>query len=93
MIGFLKTKCRPFSGNSVELEACFCTICCIRFRGSALFPWSWGASRILTKPGATFGAESIPARILRALKDAETRVNEPVCYLLSGDLAHIGPQV
>jgi len=81
-----------FPEHSVELEAVLLHYLLHQVPGVRIVPVVLGASRILTKPGANFGAESVPARILRALKDAETRVNEPVCYLLSGDLAHIGPK-
>lgn len=81
-----------FPEHSVELEAVLLHYLLHQVPGVRIVPVVLGASRILTKPGANFGAESVPDRILRALKDAETRVNEPVCYLLSGDLAHIGPK-
>jgi AmmeMemoRadiSam system protein B len=32
------------------------------------------------------------ARMVEALRAAERQTNEPVCYLISGDLAHIGPK-
>ena len=32
------------------------------------------------------------ARMVRALRRAEAEAGEPVCYLISGDLAHIGPK-
>jgi AmmeMemoRadiSam system protein B len=32
------------------------------------------------------------ARMVRALQSAEAACKEPVCYLISGDLAHIGPK-
>ena len=32
------------------------------------------------------------ARMVTALKSAEAAAGEPVCYVISGDLAHIGPK-
>src|SRR5262249_28221122 len=32
------------------------------------------------------------ARMVAALQEAEAATNEPVCYIISGDLAHIGPK-
>jgi AmmeMemoRadiSam system protein B len=32
------------------------------------------------------------ARMIAALKQAEAEAGEPVCYVISGDLAHIGPK-
>lgn len=32
------------------------------------------------------------ARMVRALRAAESEAGEPVCYVISGDLAHIGPK-
>jgi MEMO1 family protein len=37
------------------------------------------------------GVESI-ARMIDALRAAEAAAGEPVCYVISGDLAHIGPK-
>src|SRR5262249_25552934 len=37
-------------------------------------------------------ARSDIARMIQALQRAEEETSEPICYLISGDLAHIGPK-
>jgi MEMO1 family protein len=50
-----------------------------------------GISDCMRKKASPADAPDI-ARMVAALRAAEVESGEPVCYLISGDLAHIGPK-
>ncbi len=81
-----------FPEHSVELEAVLLHFLLHRRPDIRIVPIVLGGSRLLTHAKGKAEEQPVAARILAALKAAEEAANEPVCYLLSGDFAHIGPK-
>lgn len=81
-----------FPEHSVELEAVLLHFLLHKDPTIRIVPIVMGGSRLLTHAKIAPEDHPVPSKILAALKSAESQAGEPVCYLLSGDLAHIGPK-
>jgi AmmeMemoRadiSam system protein B len=76
--------------HSIELEVVFLQYLYEKRRPIRIVPLVVGsfADWVLTRSRPSRGADV--SRMLAALRQAESETAEPVCYLISGDLAHIG---
>lgn len=61
-------------------------------RNTRIVPLLVGSFRGSTRAGTSPAADTDIARMVEALKRAEAETPERVCYVISGDLAHIGPR-
>jgi AmmeMemoRadiSam system protein B len=77
--------------HSIELEVVFLQYLYEKRRPIRIVPLVVGsfADWVLTRTKPSRGADV--ARMVATLRHAESEAGEPICYLISGDLAHIGP--
>jgi AmmeMemoRadiSam system protein B len=81
-----------FPEHSVELEAVLLHYLRPRENDFRIVPIVLGNIDKAMRSGQPGEKNAVLSKILKALRAAEAEANEPVCYLLSGDLAHIGPK-
>ncbi len=78
--------------HSVELEVVFLQYLFERRRPIRIVPLLVGAFADCVESGADPAEQPDIARMVEALRRAEAETPEPVCYVISGDLAHVGPK-
>ena len=79
--------------HSIELEVRARSSTCSRAAGRSASCRCWSARSHDCVHGRSDPAEADDiARMVAALRQAEAAAGEPVCYVISGDLAHIGPK-
>ncbi|VTU01503.1 Putative dioxygenase OS=Singulisphaera acidiphila (strain ATCC BAA-1392 / DSM 18658 / VKM B-2454 / MOB10) GN=Sinac_1412 PE=4 SV=1: PqqD: Memo [Gemmataceae bacterium] len=78
--------------HSIELEAVLLQFLLAGRRPFKIVPLLTGSlnDHVRKKSDPASGGDL--SRMVAALRAAEAACNEPVCYLISGDLAHIGPK-
>jgi hypothetical protein len=78
--------------HSIELEVVFLQHLFGRRRPIRIVPLLVGSFADCVETGADPAEQPDIARMVDALRAAEAEAAEPVCYVISGDLAHIGPK-
>lgn len=78
--------------HSIELEVVFLQYLYEQRRPIRIVPLLVGSFHDCVHASADPGASADIARMIESLKKAEAETSEPICYLISGDLAHIGPK-
>lgn len=78
--------------HSIELEVVFLQYLYEKRRPIRIVPLLVGSFYDCVNGATDPGAMADIARMIDSLKKAEAETNEPICYLISGDLAHIGPK-
>jgi AmmeMemoRadiSam system protein B len=78
--------------HSVELEVLMLQHVLAGRRPFRIVPLVCGSFGDRVDARADPGAAADIARMVAALRAAEAAAGEPVCYVISGDLAHIGPK-
>jgi AmmeMemoRadiSam system protein B len=78
--------------HSIELEVVLLQWYYASRRPIRMVPLVVGSFHDATLTGAPPMAFEDVARLVDALRRAEAETKEPICYLISGDLAHIGPK-
>jgi AmmeMemoRadiSam system protein B len=78
--------------HSIELEVVFLQYLYEGRRPVRIVPLVVGPFRDCVGTGNLPGCYADIGRMVEALRRAEAEAGEPVCYLISGDLAHIGPK-
>src|SRR5207248_8000227 len=78
--------------HSIELEVVFLQHLFGRARPIRIVPLLVGSFADCVESGADPADQPDIARMVEALRAAEAGAGEPVCYVISGDLAHIGPK-
>jgi AmmeMemoRadiSam system protein B len=78
--------------HSIELEVVFLQYLYQNVRPIRIVPLVVGSYHDCVHARVTPHARPEIAALVAALKAVEAEANEPVCYLISGDLAHIGPK-
>lgn len=81
-----------FPEHSVELEAVYLQYLYENIRPIRIVPLLVGSFRDCVKSGTEPSGKSDIQRMIAALRKAEAETPEPICYVISGDLAHIGPK-
>ncbi|MGE3805110.1 MAG: AmmeMemoRadiSam system protein B [Gemmataceae bacterium] len=76
--------------HSIELEVVFLQYLYEKKRDVRIVPLLVGSFHDCVGAGAVVGADI--HRMVEALRRVEAETDEPICYLISGDLAHIGPK-
>jgi AmmeMemoRadiSam system protein B len=78
--------------HSIELEVVLLQYLMEGKRPFRIVPLVVGSFHDFVQDGAPPREGDDVARMARALRAAEKEAAEPVCYLISGDLAHVGPK-
>lgn len=78
--------------HSIELEVVFLQYLYEQQRPIRLVPLLVGSFYDCVHAGADPAAKKDIGRMIAALQKAEAETPEPICYIISGDLAHIGPK-
>jgi AmmeMemoRadiSam system protein B len=78
--------------HSIELEVVFLQYLFEGKRPFRIVPLLVGSFQDAIRTKTAPGSFSDIARMVEALREAERGAGEPVCYVISGDLAHIGPK-
>jgi AmmeMemoRadiSam system protein B len=76
--------------HSIELEVVFLQYLYEKVRPIRIVPLVVGSFQECVAGGDEPTAQEDIARMVEALRRAEEETREPVCYIISGDLAHIG---
>lgn len=78
--------------HSIELEVVFLQYLYENQREIRIVPLLVGSFHDCVRSGQSPATRPEIARMVAALRSAEKETAEPVCYIISGDLAHIGPK-
>jgi AmmeMemoRadiSam system protein B len=78
--------------HSIELEVVLLQYLYERKRQIRIVPLVVGSFEDCVLTGFSPTEAGDVQRMVRALAAVEAEMNEPICYLISGDLAHIGPK-
>jgi AmmeMemoRadiSam system protein B len=78
--------------HSIELEVVLLQYYYARRRPIRIVPLLVGSFHDCIADGSDPADRDDVGRMIAALRAAEAETPEPVCYLISGDLAHIGPK-
>jgi AmmeMemoRadiSam system protein B len=78
--------------HSIELEVVFLQYLYEGRRPIRIVPLVVGSFHDCVTDGSAPAARQDVARMVEALQRADAESKEPVCYIISGDLAHIGPK-
>ena len=81
-----------FPEHSIELEVVFLQYLYENRRPIRIVPIVVGSFHNCVRAGETPTRSPDIAAMIRALRQVETETKEPICYIISGDLAHIGPK-
>jgi AmmeMemoRadiSam system protein B len=78
--------------HAIELEVVLLQWYYARRKPIRIVPLVVGAFDDATQRGRAPAEFDDIGRMIEALKRAEAQTKEPICYLISGDLAHLGPK-
>jgi AmmeMemoRadiSam system protein B len=78
--------------HSIELEVVFLQYLYEKVRPIRIVPLVVGSFHDSVLLGSSPQLRVDVSRMVEALQRAESEAGEPVCYLISGDLAHLGPK-
>jgi AmmeMemoRadiSam system protein B len=78
--------------HSIELEVVFLQYLYEKRRPIRIVPLLVGSFHDCVAEGGSPMTRRDIARMVEALRRVETATKEPICYLISGDLAHVGPK-
>jgi AmmeMemoRadiSam system protein B len=78
--------------HSIELEAVLLQYLYENQRPVRMVPLVVGSFRDCVLDGCEPTTRADIGRMVAALRAVEAEMDEPICYLISGDLAHIGPK-
>jgi AmmeMemoRadiSam system protein B len=78
--------------HSIELEVVFLQFLYENKRPIRIVPLLVGPFQDCVETGKSPTTQDDVGRMIEALRRTEAEMNEPICYIISGDLAHIGPK-
>jgi AmmeMemoRadiSam system protein B len=78
--------------HSIELEVVLLQFLLGQKRSFKIVPLLVGSMQDCVDDQTDPQAKEDIARMVKVLREIEQQVQEPVCYVISGDLAHIGPK-
>ena len=81
-----------FPEHSIELEVVFLQYLFEGKRPIRIMPLVVGSFQDAVQEGAAPTGREDVRRMVEALRAVERETKEPICYIISGDLAHIGPK-
>jgi len=78
--------------HSIELEVVLLQYLYEKRRPIRIVPLLVGSFHDCVQTGTAPGGRSDVKQMIEALRRVEAETTEPICYVISGDLAHIGPK-
>jgi AmmeMemoRadiSam system protein B len=78
--------------HSIELEVVFLQFLYEARRDIRIVPLVVGSFADCVESGQSPAETEDIGRMIRALRRAEAETSEPICWIISGDLAHLGPK-
>ena len=90
--GLLNDPVAHVPEHSIELEVALLQFLLAGRRPFRIVPLLTGSIHDLVMGKEDPGGADDVARMVAALREAEAACPDPVCYVISGDLAHIGPK-
>jgi AmmeMemoRadiSam system protein B len=78
--------------HSIELEVVILQFLYEKRRAIRIVPLLVGSFQDAVEKGKSPMKQRDITRMVEALRKTESETNEPICYIISGDLAHIGPK-
>jgi AmmeMemoRadiSam system protein B len=78
--------------HSIELEVVFLQYLYENRRPFRIVPLVVGSFHDAIQSGVPPRVQDDVGRLIEALRRADAETGEPICYLISGDLAHLGPK-
>jgi len=78
--------------HSIELEVVFLQYLYENRRPIRIVPLVVGPFQDCVETGTEPSGRDDISRMIAALRQVEAETTEPICYIISGDLAHIGPK-
>lgn len=81
-----------FPEFSVELEVVYLQYLYENIRPIRIVPLVVGSFHDCVRTGTEPSRQRDIQRMIQALRKCEEETHEPICYVISGDLAHIGPK-
>ncbi|HEV3145387.1 MAG TPA: AmmeMemoRadiSam system protein B [Gemmataceae bacterium] len=90
--GLFNDPIAHFPEHSIELEVVFLQYLYENRRPFRIVPLVVGSFRDCVEEGTEPGQQSDIQQMIQALRQAEAETKERICYIISGDLAHIGPK-
>ncbi|HEV3119743.1 MAG TPA: AmmeMemoRadiSam system protein B, partial [Gemmataceae bacterium] len=90
--GLFEDELAHLPEHSIELEVVFLQYLYENVRPIRIVPLVVGSFEDAVSAVASPGGLEDVCRMIAALRCAEAETPEPICYIISGDLAHIGPK-
>jgi AmmeMemoRadiSam system protein B len=90
--GLFEDEISHLPEHSIELEVVFLQYLYENVRPFRIVPLVVGSFRDSVHAGSQPKFRPDVASMIEALRKADAETDEPICYLISGDLAHIGPK-
>lgn len=90
--GLFEDELAHLPEHSIELEVVFLQYLYEGRRPIRIVPLVVGSFRDCVETGTAPVRKDDIGRLVAALARVEAEVQEPICYIISGDLAHIGPK-
>jgi AmmeMemoRadiSam system protein B len=90
--GLFKDELAHLPEHSIELEAVFLQYLYENRRPIRIVPLVVGSFQDAVRSGVPPRVQTDIGRFIEALRRTEAETGEPICYIISGDLAHLGPK-
>ncbi|HLW65187.1 MAG TPA: AmmeMemoRadiSam system protein B [Gemmataceae bacterium] len=90
--GLFDDQIAHFPEHSIELEVVYLQYLYENRRPFKIVPLVVGSFRDCVEEGIEPSQQSDIQQMIQALRQAEAETKERICYIISGDLAHIGPK-
>ena len=90
--GLFEDELAHLPEHSIELEVVFLQYLYENRRPICIVPLLVGPFHDCVQGNVAPSEQSDIARMIQALRQAEAETKEAICYIVSGDLAHIGPK-
>jgi AmmeMemoRadiSam system protein B len=90
--GLFRDEIAHFPEHSIELEVVFLQYLYENRRPFRIVPLVVGSFQDAVRSGVPPRVQSDIGRLIEALRRTEAEMGEPICYIISGDLAHLGPK-
>jgi AmmeMemoRadiSam system protein B len=90
--GLFRDEIAHLPEHSIELEVVFLQYLYENRRPIRIVPLVVGSFQDAVHSGVPPRVQTDIGRLIEALRRTETEMGEPICYIISGDLAHLGPK-
>jgi AmmeMemoRadiSam system protein B len=90
--GLFEDEIAHLPEHSIELEVVFLQYLYEGRRPFRMVPLVVGSFYDAVQTGVPPGVHADIGRMIEALRRTEAEMGEPICYVISGDLAHLGPK-